>query len=113
MSTNLIDEIASRAAKRQRDECGMLSHPDGLPGIRREVAPVVADVLDILTAEGRLAPAIEPGVCWHDSGVTWHGETATTRCELRAGHTGAHECVRPWGGTATWLETTVAAETQP
>ena len=47
---------------------------------------------------------IPPGPCWHDSGTEWWtGERP--RCELLAGHAGAHTWTRPGGGEAVWLET--------
>lgn len=50
------------------------------------------------------APAIEPGLCWAEGGVMWPNGI-TPRCELRAGHDGAHECGRgSMGGTAVWTE---------
>ncbi len=44
----------------------------------------------------------EAGSCFHDPGVTWpNGDHP--RCELRAGHTGAHECDRgSYIGKAIW-----------
>ena len=44
-----------------------------------------------------------PGPCWDDSGVTLPGVLhETVRCELLAGHAGAHEATRPNGGTSVW-----------
>ena len=45
---------------------------------------------------------VPPGPCWHDSGHSWPGETFTVRCDLLAGHAGAHQAERPMGGTAVW-----------
>ena len=41
------------------------------------------------------------GACWHDSGHD--GPTGRFRCELLAGHAGAHQDDRgTWGGKAIW-----------
>lgn len=102
---NLIEECVRRDVARQVAEYG--EDVAGPADARRWIAPVVADVLDILTAEGRISPPVPPGPCWHDSGVTWPGETASVRCELLAGHDGAHQADRgSRGGTAVWTETT-------
>lgn len=50
-----------------------------------------------------------PGPCWHDSGVTWPGEAQSVRCELLAGHDGAHTAKRPNGGESVWTETAPTA----
>lgn len=47
-----------------------------------------------------LSVVVEPGLCWHDSGIGL-SDRDTWRCELKAGHLGAHECERN-GGTAVW-----------
>lgn len=53
------------------------------------------------------ATSVEPGPCWHASTYTGPGDTEF-RCELRAGHLGAHECDRgSWGGNAVWTEADV------
>lgn len=53
----------------------------------------------------RLRPTVPPGPCWADSGVIWPGRVATTRCDLRAGHAGAHEADRgDLGGHAVWTD---------
>lgn len=45
-----------------------------------------------------------PGPCFHESGVTWpSGERP--RCELLAGHDGAHTWRNPHGGESVWTET--------
>lgn len=106
MATSLIDEVTTREAERRRQEWGTLD-PEGVPGVKREVALIVADVLDLLSQDGRTvaATAVEPGVCWAESGVVWPGRDFSTRCELRAGHAGAHEADRgSMGGTATWTD---------
>lgn len=47
---------------------------------------------------------VEPGLCWHDSGF------GGFRCELRAGHAGAHEADRgSLGGSAVWLDEDAAS----
>lgn len=52
-----------------------------------------------------------PGPCWHDSGITWP-DGFRPRCELLAGHDGAHQCDRgSKGGTAVWTVTIPAAPT--
>lgn len=48
---------------------------------------------------------VPPGPCWADSGHTWPGvaEGTTVRCDLLAGHAGAHQADRgSMGGTAVW-----------
>lgn len=45
------------------------------------------------------------GPCWADSGHSWPGmpDGVTVRCDLPAGHAGAHEADRgSMGGTAVW-----------
>ena len=55
-----------------------------------------------------LSNPVEPGLCWHDPGITWPN-SISPRCELRAGHAGAHECDRgSMGGTATWTDGAIA-----
>lgn len=103
MTTNL--DRAREEAGRHHTPGGYSTadSPDG-----RTVPSILAGILDALIAiaERLDAPAfpVEPGACWHDSGVEWPDGT-TPRCELKAGHVGAHEWQRPSGGTATWLET--------
>lgn len=72
----------------------------------RTVPYLLAGILDALIAiaERMDAPHVEPGLCWHDSGIVWPNSTSP-RCELRAGHAGAHECDRGgMGGTAVWTD---------
>ncbi len=53
-----------------------------------------------------------PGPCAHDPGVVWP-TGIKPRCELRAGHEGAHECDRgAMGGNSTWGETNPDAPEQ-
>lgn len=47
------------------------------------------------------AATVEPGPCWHDSGVNIPTSDVNYRCELKAGHLGAHECERG-NGSAVW-----------
>lgn len=104
MSTNLVNAVAHREAERARAEWGDLG-PKGIPGIQKMVAPIVADVLDLLSQDGRFAAPVEPGPCWADSGFVWPGRDISTRCDLRAGHAGAHEADRgSMGGTAVWTD---------
>ena len=50
-----------------------------------------------------------PGPCWHDSGVTWpSGERP--RCELLAGHAGAHTC-RSGHGESVWINVSTLSPT--
>lgn len=106
---NLIEECSRRTVARENAE-----HGEGwmdMATAARWVGPIVADVLDILTAEGRVSPPVPPGPCWHDSGTTWSGETYSVHCELLAGHDGAHQADRgSRGGTAVWTETAAPAE---
>lgn len=49
-----------------------------------------------------------PGPCWHGSGIDdWSRALSgqTIRCELDAGHAGAHVWRRPDGGEAVWPAT--------
>jgi len=49
--------------------------------------------------------AVPPGPCWADSGIAWPEmpDGVTVRCDLLAGHAGAHEADRGVrGGTAVW-----------
>ena len=56
------------------------------------------------TRDEQSTPPVPPGPCWHDSGITWpSGERP--RCELLAGHAGAHAWKRPNGGEAVWTDT--------
>jgi len=49
---------------------------------------------------------VAPGPCWDNPGITWPNG-GSPRCELRAGHAGAHECDRgSLGGTAVWTSRT-------
>lgn len=44
----------------------------------------------------------KPGPCWATAAVLWPNGVVP-RCELEAGHAGAHECDRgSMGGTAVW-----------
>jgi hypothetical protein len=113
MATSLIDEVTAREADRRRQEWGDLDG-EGIPGVRRDIALIVADVLDLLSQDGRMvaAAAVEPGVCWAESGIVWPGRDFSTRCELRAGHAGAHEADRgSMGGTATWTDADLTTPT--
>ncbi len=48
---------------------------------------------------------VPPGPCWAPSPAVWPDGFAR-RCELRAGHAGAHECDRgSMGGTVVWMST--------
>lgn len=47
---------------------------------------------------------VPPGPCWHDPGVTWP-DGRQPRCELLAGHAGAHVWDQGTsGGTAVWTD---------
>lgn len=48
-------------------------------------------------------PTPEAGPCWHDSGYDWPNG-GRPRCELLAGHAGAHTWRNPHGGEAVWVE---------
>lgn len=99
----IVRQVALREADRQRREFGSVGS-DGIPGIERWVSTVVADVLDIVSQR----VPVPPGPCWHDSGVKWPDQTASLRCELLAGHAGAHQADRgPRGGTAVWTDVTL------
>lgn len=98
---DLLTEVARRDAKRDECQYGIEPTAERLADIARALAPIVADVLDILSADGRIAAPVEPGPCWHDSGVNIPTSDATYRCELKAGHLGAHECGRG-NGHAVW-----------
>lgn len=46
---------------------------------------------------------VPPGPCWHNSGgVAWPGQNHPVRCELLAGHVGAHEAEGRAGGHVVW-----------
>lgn len=47
---------------------------------------------------------VPPGPCWNDSGVILPNSLEFTyRCDLLAGHEGAHQADRgPWSGEAIW-----------
>lgn len=47
-------------------------------------------------------PVIEPGLCWAPPVETTWPSGMQPRCGLRAGHSGAHECDQPLGGTTIW-----------
>lgn len=75
----------------------------------RTVPSILAGILDALiaiadTLQAPTAP-VPPGPCWNDSGIPtkFGGDQAfTVRCELLAGHAGAHEASRQFGGTSVW-----------
>lgn len=51
------------------------------------------------------ASEVAPGPCWHDSGQPWIGGNpgaGNIRCELLAGHAGAHVAKRTAGGESVW-----------
>lgn len=47
-------------------------------------------------------PLVPPGPCWHNSGVTWPGQNFPVRCDLLAGHDGAHKAPGRMGGEVVW-----------
>lgn len=103
MSTDLTREVATRELARLEAEWGTGYHD--LATVHRGVSPIVADVLDLLTQHGRVSAPVDPGPCWADSGIVWPGRNFSTRCDLRAGHLGAHEADRgSMGGTAVWTD---------
>lgn len=63
-----------------------------------EAARLLVAERDALTAR----PTVPPGPCWHDAGVDWPNGVRP-RCDLLAGHEGAHQADRGlMGGTAVW-----------
>ncbi|WP_232676709.1 hypothetical protein [Nocardioides sp. R-C-SC26] len=80
---------------------------DGAPCSWHRVSAECAAELRAALAEARALLAQqrpEPGLCWNDSGVTWP-DGFNPRCELRAGHAGAHESNRNGrGGQTVWLD---------
>jgi hypothetical protein len=80
---------------------------------RTDVELLLADRARLTERLAEVEAAVPPGPCWHDSGITWP-DGFRPRCELRAGHAGAHECDRgAMGGTAVWLETTLTEHATP
>lgn len=103
--TNVSETNHRREAEEWLQASGVWESP-GARSIPTMLAALTHAVLAL--AEAHAAPAVEPGPCWHDSGITWPNGVAP-RCELRAGHAGAHECSRgAMGGTAVWTATTPA-----
>lgn len=70
----------------------------------RVTSTLVSSVLSRWREEHHCSLPPVPGQCASAAAVIWPGGV-TPRCELRAGHTGAHECDRgSMGGTAIWIE---------
>lgn len=86
--------------------------PKPLADVFRSIADEPIDGLDRMTwraawlAAARIVeeakPLVPPGPCWHNSGVTWPGQSFPVRCELLAGHAGAHEAEGRVGGHVVW-----------
>lgn len=100
---NLLEECVRRAVERENGDNG-----DGWAtpaSTRKWVGPVISDVLDILTADGRISPPVPPGPCWAESPLVWPGREHGPRCDLLAGHDGAHTAD---GGKCVWSNTAAA-----
>jgi hypothetical protein len=70
----------------------------------------IAQTRAILAVADAVREQVPPGPCWADSGITWPNSVATTRCELLAGHAGAHQADRGlMGGTAVWTDAEAAS----
>lgn len=62
--------------------------------------PAAQNAAKAWRTQHKCSQPIPSGPCWHDSGMGLPG-LPTWRCELKAGHLGAHECERH-NGTAVW-----------
>jgi hypothetical protein len=84
-----------------RLEAAVIDGANGSSAVHVDAAVLVAVVAALRT------DVPKPGPCWHDSGIyDWalshNPNGATIRCQLDAGHAGAHTWGRPHGGQAVW-----------
>lgn len=88
----------------------VLDRPGRVDAAEKIAAANALATLALVDALRNPAAPVPPGPCWNDSGSVWFGNRP--RCELLAGHAGAHVWRDGNGGERVWPNRTGGQEAE-